>query len=99
MGNPVVPAPCSWTPARPTSQVTTVGRRGPTHIQPRRLSTRGNFGAQSHGIGTGCLRFAVRLTPPHARLASYVFTVSGMEKTVISSVFIRYLSYFIYRKN
>ena len=70
MGNPVVPAPCSWTPARPTYQVTTVGRRGPTHILPRRLSTRGNFGARSHGIGTGCLRFAVRFTPPHARLAS-----------------------------
>jgi hypothetical protein len=28
------------------------------------------FEAQSHGIGTRCLRFAVRVTPPHARLAS-----------------------------
>ena len=70
MENPIVPAPCSWTPARPTYQVTTVGRRGPTYIQPRRLSTSRNFGARSHGIGTRCLRFAVRLTPPHARLAS-----------------------------
>src|SRR5207253_10050930 len=26
--------------------------------------------AQSHGLGTGCLRFAVAITSPHARLAS-----------------------------
>jgi hypothetical protein len=47
-----------------------VDRRGPTHIVPRGLSTRGNFGARSHGISTRCLRFAVRISPPHARLAS-----------------------------
>jgi hypothetical protein len=71
LGNPDVPAPCSSTPARPTlPQASTVGRHGPTHRLPRGLSTRGNFGAQSHGIGTRCLRFAVRITPPHARLAS-----------------------------
>jgi hypothetical protein len=51
-------------------QALTVGRHGPTRIQLRGLSTRGNFGARSHGIGTRCLRFAVRITPPHARLAS-----------------------------
>src|SRR6267378_1460680 len=51
-------------------QALTVVRHGPTHIQPRGLSTKGTFGARSHGISTGCLRFAVRLTPPHARLAS-----------------------------
>jgi hypothetical protein len=71
LGNPDVPAPCSKTPARPTlPQASTVGRHGPTHRVPRGLSTRGNFGARSHGIGTRCLRFAVRITPPHARLAS-----------------------------
>jgi hypothetical protein len=32
--------------------------------------TRGNFGAQSHGFGTRCPRFAVRLSPPHAGRAS-----------------------------
>ena len=47
-----------------------VGRHGPTRILLRGLSTRGNFGARSHGISTRCLRFVVRLTPPHARLAS-----------------------------
>ena len=70
LGNPDVPAPCSQTPARPTLPGHTVGRHGPTHSVPRGLSTRGNFGAQSHGMGTRCLRFAVRITPPHARLAS-----------------------------
>src|SRR5262249_6348013 len=45
-GNPGVPAPCSWTPARPSYQAVTVGRHGPTRIQLRRLSTRGNFGAR-----------------------------------------------------
>jgi hypothetical protein len=70
LGNPGVPAPCSWTPASPTYQAITVVRHGPTRIQLRGLSTRGNFGARSHGIGTRCLRFAVRISPPHARLAS-----------------------------
>ena len=45
-------------------------RHGPTRMLLRGLSTRGNFGARSHGISTRCLRFAVRITPPHARLAS-----------------------------
>ena len=70
LGNPDVLMPCSLTPARPTCQAITAGRHGPTHTVPRGLSTRGNFGARSHGISTRCLRFAVRLTPPHARLAS-----------------------------
>ncbi len=70
LGNPDVPTPCSQTPARPTRPGHTAGRHGSTRIVRRELSTRGNFGAQSHGIGTSCLRFAVRLTPPHARLAS-----------------------------
>jgi len=54
----------------PHYQAIAVGRHGPTHNVPRGLSTRGNFGAPSHGISTRCLRFAVRFTPPHARLAS-----------------------------
>ncbi len=70
LGNPYVPTPCSQTPARPTRPGHTAGRHGSTRIVRRGLSTRGNFGAQSHGISTSCLRFAVRLTPPHARLAS-----------------------------
>ena len=51
-------------------QAITAVRHGPTCIQRRGLSTTGNIGARSHGIDTRCLRFAVRLTPPHARLAS-----------------------------
>jgi len=45
----------------------------PTHIEPRGLSTKGNFGAQSHGIGTHCPRVVVRLATHHARLASGSF--------------------------
>ena len=45
-------------------------RHGPTHSVPRGLSTRGNFGARSHGISTRCLRFAPWVTPKDARLAS-----------------------------
>src|SRR5208282_225383 len=33
-------------------------------------SRQGNFGAQSHSVGSRCLRFAVTVTRPHARLAS-----------------------------
>ena len=44
--NPAVPAPCSWTPARPTCQATTAGRHGPTCIVLRGLPTRSNFGAR-----------------------------------------------------
>jgi hypothetical protein len=40
------------------------------HIQKRRLPLRTNFGAQSHGLHTRCLRFAAAVTDVHARLAS-----------------------------
>lgn len=53
-------------PARPLQQVGTAQRTAYGGGSPRF----GYFGARSHGISTRCLRFAVRLTPPHARLAS-----------------------------
>ena len=68
--DPHVPTPCSRTPV------------GPMHARPlRRLDTapacvynggsrKEYFEAQSHGIGTRCLRFAVKVSFPHARLAS-----------------------------
>jgi len=45
-------------------------RRGPRTGQRRGLPRRSDFGARSQSLGTGCLRFAVRITPDHARLAS-----------------------------
>jgi hypothetical protein len=54
----------------PHYQAIAVGRHGPTHNVPRGLSTRGNFGAQSHGFDTGCLRFVRWVAPEDARLAS-----------------------------
>ena len=45
-------------------------RRGP-RIEPRRRApTNADFGAQSHGIWSGCLRLAGAVTRHHARLAS-----------------------------
>ena len=63
--DPRVPAPCSWTPV------------GPKHARPLRrvgaapaCANHGgshnseDFGARSHSMGTHCLRFAGRVTPP-----------------------------------
>jgi hypothetical protein len=69
-GTPRVPWPCSSTPAGP-------GMPGPCGVPARpppvttaEAPARRYFEAQSHGLGTGCLRFAVGVTSPHARLAS-----------------------------
>jgi hypothetical protein len=70
LGNPLVLAPCSLTPARPTCQAFTAGRHGPTYQERRGLSTKSNFGAPSHGIGTHCLRFNHCVATTVARLAS-----------------------------
>jgi hypothetical protein len=72
-GDPRDHAPCSSTPARPSPRYGTScqrTRQGPRIKPQRRLSTLANFGAQSHGIWPGCLRFAVEVTRHHARLAS-----------------------------
>ena len=66
LGNPDVPAPCSQTPARPTCQAIAAGRRGPTYQERRGLSTKSNFGARSHGIGTRYLLFNRWVAPPVA---------------------------------
>jgi hypothetical protein len=62
--------PCSLTPAGPTHQAIQCSRRGPRSQHDEGSPRFDNFGAPWHGLGTHCLRFAVRLTPPHARLAS-----------------------------
>ena len=68
-GEPAVSMPCSQTPAdqrtRPLQHVDTAPVQGTT-----KAHTRGNFGAQSHGFDTGCLRFVRCLTTRDARLAS-----------------------------
>ena len=45
-------------------------RHGPRLCQQRRLPRRKGFGARSHGLGTGCLRFVLAVTRHDARLAS-----------------------------
>jgi hypothetical protein len=68
-GEPDVSMPCSPTPAdqraRPLQHVNTA----PAHSTTK-AHTRGNFGAQSHGFDTGCLRFVRCLATRDARLAS-----------------------------
>ena len=61
-GTPIVLLPCSPTPAGPTHQAITMRRRGPrcVHDEGSRIWS---YEAQSHGFGTGCLRFAGRVTP------------------------------------
>ena len=61
-GTPIVLLPCSPTPAGPTHLAMSMCRRGPrgVHDEGSRIRT---FEAQSHGFGTGCLRFAGRVAP------------------------------------
>lgn len=61
-GTPIVLLPCSSTPVGPTHQALAMRRRGPrcVHDEGSRIRT---FEAQSHGFGTGCLRFAGRVAP------------------------------------
>jgi hypothetical protein len=63
--SPHVPAPCSWTPvgpkhARPLRRV----GAAPACVNNGGSRDEKDFGARSHGIGTHCLRFAGRVTPP-----------------------------------
>src|SRR5205823_6485410 len=72
-GNPRDHSPCSPTPARPNPRDGTNCQRirhGPRVEPRRRLSTIADFGAQSHGIWSGCLRLAVEVARHRARLAS-----------------------------
>ena len=62
-GEPAVPMPCSATPAgRNASGLYDAPARPPFRPR-RRLHTRMSFGAQSHGLGTRCLRFAAWVAP------------------------------------
>ncbi len=61
-GTPILLLPCSPTPAGPTHQAITMRRRGPRCVQDEGSRIR-TFEAQSHGFGTGCLRFAGRVAP------------------------------------
>jgi len=62
-GTPSVLLPCSSTPAGPSCQAFATRRRGPRYVHDEG-SRIGTFEAQSHGFGTGCLRFAGWVTPP-----------------------------------
>ena len=69
--DPHVPAPCSRTPVGPRC-AKPLRRLGaaPAWVNNGGSRDDGDFGARSHGIGTRCLRFAVEVAFPRARLAS-----------------------------
>ena len=72
-GNPHDHSPCSSTPAGPGTRYGTRGQRtrhGPRTKAQRGLPTIANFGAQSHGFWSRCLRLEVEVTRHRARLAS-----------------------------
>ena len=72
-GNPHDHSPCSSTPAGPSTRYGTKGqhtRHGPRTKAQRGLPTIANFGAQSHGFWSRCLRLEVEVTRHRARLAS-----------------------------
>ena len=68
---PTVPMPCSSTPAGPKTPGP-CGASARPPLCPRRRLPRiyPAFEAQSHGLGTCCLRFARRVTTADAKLAS-----------------------------
>jgi hypothetical protein len=70
LGNPPVPRPCSLTPAGPDTPCLDGAPTWPPYASQRRLHARGNFGAEWHGLGTPCLRFARWVTPQDARLGA-----------------------------
>jgi len=70
-GNPVVPSPCSSTPAGPaTPGHNKVCRHGPRYVHNEGSHNNESFEAQSHGFGTRCLRFVEGVATPDAKLAS-----------------------------
>jgi hypothetical protein len=75
--NPCVPMPCSPTPAGPTRQAIRRSRRGPRYVHNEGSHDNNSFGAQSHGLGTCCLRFVTCLATGDARLASRCWPLYG----------------------
>ena len=62
LGNPRVPMPCSQTPAGPHAPGHSVRQHGSRVVNREGTSRPVSFGAQSHGLGTRCLRFAAPVT-------------------------------------
>ena len=92
-GTPIVLLPCSPTPVGPTHQAIMMRRHGPRADHDEGSCIR-PFGAQSHGFGTGCLRFAGRVTPTprktRFRLLARLFRTGLVTRRVPSKGFTRY---------
>ena len=75
LGNPVAPMPCSTTPAGGHASGRTMRPRGPraVHDEGSRIWS---FEAQSHGLGTRCLRFAEGVASPRRKTRFRLLTSS-----------------------
>src|SRR5205085_11044860 len=69
--------PCSPTPAGPTRQALRRSRRGPRYVHDEGSHDKSSFGAQSHGLGTRCLRFVTYIAGRDARLTSRGWPLCG----------------------
>ena|GEM_PF-4680676 len=92
-GTPIVLLPCSPTPAGPTHLAQAMRRRGPRCVHGEGSHIR-TFEAQSHGFGTGCLRFAGRVAPTprktRFRLLARLFRTGLTTRRVPSKGFSMY---------
>ena len=92
-GTPIVLLPCSPTPAGPTHLALVMRRRGPRCVHGEGSRTR-TIEAQSHGFGTGCLRFAGRVTPTprktRSRLLAKLFRTGLVTRRVPMKGFTMY---------
>jgi hypothetical protein len=94
LGNPYVPTPCSSTPAGPATPC----RDGVVDAAPVLSKTKApagyTLGAQSHGLGTGCLRFAAGIAPgprkTRFRLLARLYPV-GLETHRVATKGFRWL--------
>ena len=75
--HPLVPLPCSSTPAGPTRQALRRRRRGPRSVHNEGAHDHYSSGAQSHGFSTRCLRFGRCLATRDARRASRGWPLCG----------------------
>jgi hypothetical protein len=92
-GTPIVLLPCSPTPAGPTHQAMQCAGAAPA-TSTAKAPTNVAFEAPTHGFGTGCLRFAGRVTPTprktRFRLLARLFRTGLITRRIPSKGFTLY---------
>ena len=91
--NPNVPVPCSQTPAGPLLLASTELRCCPRCPDDEGSSNSHYFEAQSHGFGTGCLRFVPPSRATTQNSLPGVANLSGWDSSVPTEFLRRVLSF------